>query len=229
MATKLIGPAHPHVLLVFGAGKQIEAHATLLLQNYPSLRHCTIVNRSSNERLEALRNLLRARFPKANVLTGCAVDGVGQHGFDLKHHVLKADIICTATSSIKPLFKSAWVKVGTHINLVGSYTPDMKEVEDDLIKRAGKILVDSRDACAHEAGELISAGVRPEDMVEVGDIVEIDGEGIRDRMMMMKSSGDVSIFKSVGIGLQDTAITHLVVENAISNGVGIKVDYDMTA
>ncbi len=96
----------------------------------------------------------------------------------------------------------------------------MREVEDDLIKRAGKILVDSREACAHEAGELISAGISPENMVEVGDIVEINGEGVPDRMMMMKSAGDVSIFKSVGIGLQDTAIAHLVVENAVANGVG---------
>ncbi len=175
-----------------------------------------------------LRDSLQSHFPKVNVTSG-TLDGVGQHGFDLKHTVLKADIICTATSSTKPLFKSSWVKVGTHINLVGSYTPEMREVEDDLIKRAGKILVDSREACAHEAGELISAGISPENMVEVGDIVEINGEGVPDRMMMMKSAGDVSIFKSVGIGLQDTAIAHLVVENAVANGVGTRVDYDTIA
>lgn len=116
--------------------------------------------------------------------------------------------------------------MGTHINLVGSYTPEMREIDDDLVKRAGKILVDSREACAHEAGELVSAGISPEDMVEVGEIVEIDGEGIDDRIIETKSAGDISIFKSVGIGLQDTAIAHLVVKNAIANNIGVRVDYD---
>ncbi|KLO06967.1 NAD-binding protein [Schizopora paradoxa] len=226
LATKLVGPAHPHVLLAFGSGKQIEAHLTLLLKTYTSIRQCIIINRTLNERLRTLLDGLRYRFPNVTFTSGSALDGVGQHGFDLKHNVLKADIICTATSSTKPLFRSSWVKVGTHINLVGSYTPEMREIDDDLVKRAGKILVDSREACAHEAGELISAGISPADMVEVGEIVEIDGEGIAERVIETKSAGDVSIFKSVGIGLQDTAIAHLVVKNAIANNIGVRVDYD---
>lgn len=96
----------------------------------------------------------------------------------------------------------------------------MVEVDEELIRRAGKILVDSRDACGAEAGELIKAKIEPEDLVEVGELLELDGKSIPDAVNSVKRAGDVTIFKSVGIGLQDTAIASAVFENAVSAGLG---------
>lgn len=96
----------------------------------------------------------------------------------------------------------------------------MAEVDDELIRRAGKILVDSRDACRAEAGEFIRAKVEPEDLVEVGELLELDGKSIPNAVDGVKRAGDVTIFKSVGIGLQDTAVASAILENAVSTGLG---------
>ena len=98
------------------------------------------------------------------------------------------------TPSTTALFNSVDVTSGTHLALIGSYTPSMREVDDDLIRRAGYVVVDTRHGCAQEAGELISAGVGGEGMIELKDVL-VDpkwGDKIRAR-------GDVVIFKSVSL------------------------------
>ena len=122
--------------------------------------------------------------------------------------VRSADVIICATSSTVPLFPSAWVRMGTHVILIGSFTPAMREVERELVFRAlpGCLLVDSRKACLEEAGELIDAGLEPQQLTEIGELV-VD-EGIRDSCLSKK---DITMFKSVGVGLQDVAVACAVV------------------
>lgn len=213
--------------MVFGAGAQIAAHITLLLRHYfGSLKRCVIYNRSLNSRVERLVESLQLEF--ASVTFVCRQTPgdphcVGDDVDSLQSDVGSADIICTATSSTKALFPSSFVRPGTHLNLVGSYTPQMMEVETSLIHRAGLLMVDSRSACMSEAGELIAAGVLPEDIREVGELVGADSEGPPPVL-----SGDrVTIFKSVGLGVQDVAITKLVIDLAEEKGVGLELDsYD---
>ena len=84
-------------------------------------------------------------------------------------------------------------------------------------------MVDSRSACILEAGELIAAGVLPKDMREVGELAGADLEG----PLPDVSDERITIFKSVGLGAQDVAITKLVVDLAEKRGVGFKLDsYD---
>ena len=229
LATQLaLGPnASPHNLVVFGAGAQIAAHITLLLRHYSgSLKQCIIYNRSLNARVERLAESLRREFDSVTFTCRQTPDGPHCVGDDvdlLRSAVGSSDIICAATSSAKALFPSSFVLPGTHLNLVGSYTSKMMEVETSLIHRAGLLMVDSRSACMLEAGELIAAGVLPEDVREVGELVGADSEG-----PVPDSSGDrVTIFKSVGLGVQDVAITKLVVGLAEERGVGFKLNsYD---
>lgn len=113
------------------------------------------------------------------------------------------------------------------MNLIGSYTVDMMEVDSDLIQRAGMVLVDSKEACQIEAGELIMSGIGPQDMIEIGEIVDHTGGGIQEQINRIKRSGDISIFKSVGVGLQDVAIAYAIVERALARGIGIQIEkYD---
>jgi ornithine cyclodeaminase len=112
----------------------------------------------------------------------------------------------------------------------------MAEVDTALIRR-GRILVDSRSACAVEAGELIAAGVRPEDVVEVGELLlsrgAHTGTGRHDerwawevdaaRVSELLTESDVTIFKSVGLGAQDVAISVAIVDRAMEMGVGTTV------
>ena len=216
LATRLLGPASPQTLVTFGAGRQISAHLDLLIRTLP-IKHCTIINRSHSAQFEALHANLQKRFGyvtfNSELLDSPQLEAV----------VSSADIICTATPSTKPLFKSKWVKSGTHINLVGSYTPEMAEVDEELIKRAGKILVDSREACLVEAGELISAQLAPENLIEIGETVGLDGTEIPERLDAIKMAGDITIFKSVGVGIQDTVITTAVLDKAISLRIGVQI------
>ena len=229
LATRIaLGPsAFPRVLVVFGAGAQIAAHITLLLRHYSeSLNRCIVYNRSLNDRVERLVESLRRDF--ASVTFICRqipedTHGVGDGATGLISDLESADIICTATSSTKALFPSSFVRPRTHLNLVGSYTPQMMEVEVSLIHRAGLLMVDSKSACMLEAGELIAAGLRREDMREVGELVGTDTEGPPPDL-----SGDrVTIFKSVGLGVQDVAIAKVVVELAERRGIGCNLNsYD---
>jgi ornithine cyclodeaminase/alanine dehydrogenase-like protein (mu-crystallin family) len=213
-------------LVAFGAGSQIESHVTLLLATYPSITNVTIVNRTINDRVTALLSSLRADHPAARFN---AISSQDDPRDQVESAVRQADCVCCATPSTTPLFPSEWVRPGTHIILVGSYKPEMVEVDTALIRRA-RIVVDSRSACALEAGELIGAGLAAEDMVEVGEllrsmpargVVEADSE----RVAQILSGRDVTVFKSVGVGAQDVAISIAAVEKAIEHQIGTRVSY----
>jgi ornithine cyclodeaminase len=203
----------------------------LHLQAYPSIKSCTIVNRTENERLAKLIATLRSRYHAQVEFHTIVPDQRNRR--DIDQCVSEADIICTATSSHSSLFDTSFVRKGVHINLIGSYTPEMLEVDTDLIRRAGKIAVDSKAACLIEAGELILAGLDETDMVELGELVSTDHNGIvvtdEKKCADIKSAGDITIFKSVGIGLQDVAIANLVVSRAVRMGIGNIIDpYDVS-
>ncbi|KAF8578066.1 NAD(P)-binding protein [Ramaria rubella] len=224
LATKLClgSNANPTTLVLFGAGAQSRAHAAVLIAAYPQIRHCTVINRSYNGRLVNILDHFRAQFPAVEVV-GLAGDAVthGQSNTDIEQAVKSASIICTTTSSTAPLFPEEWVTPGTHINLIGSFTPIMHEVSSSLIKRAKIVIVDSRSACAKEAGELITAEYPMDKVVELGDLgsqldTSASGEG----------EGSITIFKSVGVSVMDAAIASLVVRTAREVGSGISVPYD---
>ncbi|KAF7986876.1 hypothetical protein HWV62_12620 [Athelia sp. TMB] len=225
LATQLLGPKEPRSLVAFGAGKQIEAHVDVFIRAYPSINSVLIINRTENERFAKLLSALISRHG-AVTINGIGSDSPEKRS-QIQAELAEADIICTATSSTLPLFESSSVRSGVHINLVGSYTPQMMEVGSDLIKRAGTIVVDSREACSVEAGEIIQTGMKPGDLVEVGELASIGHGGKlaieEDKCAEVRRAGDVTIFKSVGVGVQDIAIATLVVHQAQKLGVGTRI------
>jgi ornithine cyclodeaminase len=120
-----------------------------------------------------------------------------------------ADVICCATPATKPLFANDSVRPGTHINAVGAFTPDMVELDPELMERA-YVVVDDVDAAAAEAGDLIQAGRGANTTLRevlAGTHPQI-GE-------------DVTVFKSVGIAAQDVAAASRALANAARLGVGV--------
>jgi ornithine cyclodeaminase len=136
----------------------------------------------------------------------------------VKDALLTANLIICATSSTVPLFPSSWVSDGTHVVLIGSYKHTMHEIDETLVRRAlpsnagarSALLVDSRSACLAEAGELISAGIEGNQLVEIGELVSFTAEGevLFDAALQLPAvesrgtTGPVTIFKSVGVGLR---------------------------
>jgi ornithine cyclodeaminase len=134
----------------------------------------------------------------------------------------EADIICTATTSLAPVFSDRDVKTGTHISAVGSYMPEMQEIPPETVTRA-HVVVDSRSAALAESGDLIQpirAGLFNEDHVSA----EL-GEVILGRRAGRQSDSEITYFKSVGIAVQDVLAAGVALENARKLGIGNEVAF----
>ena len=120
--------------------------------------------------------------------------------------VLKeVDVICTATPGTKPLFSLSQVKRGVHINAVGSFRPDMQEIDPEILK-AGMVYLDDAPACLKESGDLIvplSTG-----LLHLQDVMGELGELIAGTIPGRKSPDDITIFKTVGNAIQDFFIAN---------------------
>lgn len=118
-----------------------------------------------------------------------------------------ADVIVTATNSTSPLFAAAGVRPGTHVICVGSGSPAAMEVEPELVGRASAVRVDHRQTCLQEAGEIVAAiksGLVDEpDVRELGEVVLGTAPGRGD-------ASDITVYKSVGNGTQDSALAALL-------------------
>jgi ornithine cyclodeaminase len=135
---------------------------------------------------------------------------------DVQACLKRASIVICATPSTEALFDSSYIQGGTHIILIGSYKPTMREVDNALIRRAIPVVVDSISACLEEAGEIISAGLDKVHLVEIGELVRRAGDGQRHPV-----KNSVTVFKSVGLGVQDVAIASAVVKKAEEMKVGL--------
>ncbi len=130
----------------------------------------------------------------------------------------EADIICTATTSLEPVFEHKYLKETVHINGIGSYRPDMREIPFETVGNAG-IYVDSRAAALSEAGDLIQAldrGVITPDSI-LAEIGEIAAGGRK----AYKPKRKITFFKSVGNALQDLVTADLALRKAEKAEKGI--------
>lgn len=187
-----------HVLAMVGAGQLapylIRAHISVR----PSLKKVIIWNRTP-AKAQFLVEKLRGELGSIEILCG---------GDDLDSIVGSADVISCATSSEAPLIHGGFVKPGTHLDLVGSFAPSMRECDDEALARA-RVFVDC-DAALKEAGELVGAFSRgvlqPEDVV--GTLAELarGSKGGRSRLE------EVTVFKSVGSAVVDLVTAQLIYE-----------------
>jgi ornithine cyclodeaminase len=121
---------------------------------------------------------------------------------DLEAAVRQADIISCVTTATRPVVKGAWLSPGTHLDLIGAFRPDMREVDDDAV-RCASLFVDTRDGALHEAGELldpISRGV-----VSVEDVRADLAELVAGNHPGRQSEQEITLFKSVGTAIEDYA------------------------
>lgn len=129
-----------------------------------------------------------------------------------------ADIITTVTTSKEPTFDGALVKEGAHVNGIGSYTPDARELDETIITRADGIFFDTREGVLEEAGDIIiplqKAKVSGKDFNgEVGQVIIGDIPG-------RKKDSDITLFKCVGMAVLDLVAAHRVYKKAMEKGIG---------
>jgi len=115
-----------------------------------------------------------------------------------------ADVVVTATTSSTPVLSGEWLSPGVHINAVGAPRPDWRELDDEVLRRA-RVYVDSKEAAMKESGDIIAVG---EIFAEVGEVVCGTKPGRR-------SAEEVTLFKSLGLAVEDVATAELVYRKAL--------------
>lgn len=135
--------------------------------------------------------------------------------------IQEADIVCTASTSTVPVLNGDWLKDGTHINAIGAFTPDTRELDTKTIRKS-KIIVDSREAALAEAGDImipLKEGEINEKQIhaELGEIITGKKKGRED-------SEEITVFKSVGLAIQDAAAAWLVYQNAVREKKGLQME-----
>ncbi|KAL9115081.1 MAG: hypothetical protein Q9227_000875 [Pyrenula ochraceoflavens] len=262
-ATILLPKRHTvHTLTVFGAGKQAYWHLRLALLLRPSeIHHINIINRTFERAALLMKSLLSdphhgpttwQRHVKFTTLT----PEFNEYGRLLKDSVRKADAIFCTTPSTSPLFPAEFLtshegrRKGRYITCIGSYTPQMSELDPAIFTQAvaphedghhhhhrhaprgGVIIVDSLESCMQEAGEIIQAKLKPEHLVELGELIMVK-KAVMKELELGTGPGETGlkewlirgnvIYKSVGIGLMDMVVGRDLVEMAREKGVGVTI------
>jgi ornithine cyclodeaminase len=148
-------------------------------------------------------NRSRAALERAMESVRALLPGVTlEAATDLAAAIQQADIVSTATMALEPLVKGARLKPGAHLDLVGGYRPDMREADDDCLKRAARIYVDARFTTLEVAGDLtqpIAAGLlKPESVIDME-------QAARGQKPKRLSESEITWFKSGGGGHEDLA------------------------
>lgn len=199
IATDILARPDATTLGVFGTGRQSEAHLTMLLRVRRLKRILVVGTSATKTEAFAERMLQQCECEiKASDAETCAVN---------------SDVICTCTSSIEPLFRGGLVRPGTHVNLIGAFQPHAREVDSALIRRA-RVFVDTYEAAFAEAGDILlplHAGEIGRDHI-LGDLHELVSEAKPGR----RSRDDITVFKSVGCGLEDLVTAKLALSVILS-------------
>jgi alanine dehydrogenase len=216
-------------LAIIGSGVQARSHLEALSR----------VHRLRNVAVWSPNKAHRDRFvAEAGTDPGRSGDGVGTDpgrtrdaaGKEPRHPVIKAvdhageaivgaDLIVLATSSPTPVIESGWVKPGAHVISVGACRPTQREMDPALVARA-RLFVDSRAAALVESGDVvlgITEGRFPADHIvaEIGELVN----GATGR----RSQTDITIFKSLGLAVEDVMAADLAYRRAVEQGMGVEL------
>jgi ornithine cyclodeaminase/alanine dehydrogenase-like protein (mu-crystallin family) len=196
VATKFLARPDSSTLGIFGTGRLARAHLTVLplVRNFQRVLIC---GRNPSRSAEFVQQLSRE-------LSGLTVTAV-----DARTCAAESDVLCTCTSNSAPLFDGRDLRPGTHLNLVGAFRPETREVDTHTILRS-RVVVDTYSAAASEVGELLiplqeGAITRNHVAADLHELVSGTKQGRR-------SSEEITVFKSVGCALEDLVAAELLLD-----------------
>jgi ornithine cyclodeaminase/alanine dehydrogenase-like protein (mu-crystallin family) len=204
LATKVLANPQARTLGVIGAGRQAftQVAAVCAVRKIETVR---VFTRTAAHREAFAREIeKRLRIAAKPVSSGEAAVG-------------DADVIVTITKSAEPVLRANWLKSGVHVNAAGANAAERREIDAETVLRSTVRATDHLAQAQVEAGEyrdLVAAGrLKWRDIVELGDIIAEKAPGRR-------GPADITLFKSLGIALEDIAFADLILRRAIERGVG---------
>jgi len=225
-------PSHPRLLAVIDATSitairtaAVSAVATRLLAR-PESRELAVLGAGvqGHSHLEAMRAVLdldRVRVWSPTPGRARALGDVEEAG-SAEEAVRGADVVCTVTSAREPVLRREWLKPGAHVNAVGSSIPSTRELDTQTVVDAS-LYVDRRESTVNEAGDYLfplgEGAIGPEHIRgEIGEVLVGAVEGRR-------SADELTVFKSLGLAVEDLAAAEHVLARAEAEGVGTVVDF----
>ena len=201
LAARYLARADAQYLVMVGAGHQarglIEAHASVR-----PIERVTIWSRTRT-RAEATAAALVSTGLQISVCT------------DLEQVVREADIVSCATLATEPVVRGAWLRAGTHLDLVGAFKASMRETDDEAMQRAHIIVVDDRKAALAEGGDVVQAlasGAIDSSRISA-DLRDLAQGRHRGRA----NADEITVFKSVGFALEDLAAAETVFDAMVAS------------
>jgi ornithine cyclodeaminase/alanine dehydrogenase-like protein (mu-crystallin family) len=208
VATRALARTDASELAIIGTGVQARTHleAMLLVRSIRRVRVCG-------------RDLARARRFAADAALryGVPVEAAAS----VRETVEGADVVCTVTSSPEPVLRGAWIAEGAHVNAVGACVPTRRELDTAAVVRA-RFFVDRRESALREAGDFLIA--RSEGAVDDAHVVAEIGDVLAGRVEGRRTRDEVTLFESLGLGVEDVAAAHVVLVNAERTGTGTLFD-----
>jgi ornithine cyclodeaminase len=192
LAARFLARPEASRLLMVGTGALVPH----IIDTYSSARPITTVRIWGRTSRHA--QAMADRFAGRSIDIG-AID-------DLEAGVRWADIISCATLATVPLVRGAWLRPGQHLDLIGSFTPEMREVDDEALARS-RIYVDTREGALAESGELVQAMAGG--LITAADIQGDLGALARGTASGRESAEEITLFKSVGCAIEDLAAAQL--------------------
>jgi ornithine cyclodeaminase/alanine dehydrogenase len=204
LATRLLANADAKTLAVIGTGRQAHTQVAAVCAVRP-IKTVHVFSPTAAHRESFARDLER----DLGVVARPAASGEAA--------VSGADVVITITKAAEPVLHANWLKPGTHVNAAGANSGNRREVDAETVLRAALRATDQVVQAHGEAGEyrdLVAAGkLAWTDIVELGDLVTKKAAG-------RKSASDITLFKSLGIALEDVAFGELAYRRALERGVG---------
>ncbi|HWO75237.1 MAG TPA: ornithine cyclodeaminase family protein [Bacillus sp. (in: firmicutes)] len=210
LATKYLASKEAKKLAVIGTGAQLRGLIEAII-TVRQIEEITLFNRSQ-QKAEQLRLEISKKYPDTKIV----IDKTSQEA------IQNADIIVTATNSYETVINGP-IAEGIHINAIGSFKPSMQEIPTHIVKKANKIVVESKEAALEEIGDIIipirEGVLTPDDIyAELGEIVLGNRNG-------RQSEQEVTIFKSVGFAPMDVAVAKTIYDRAVSLDLGTSVKF----
>jgi len=209
VATQYMARPEAQEVGIFGSGKQARTQLQAVCK-VRKIRHVHVYSPNEERRRQFAREMSEA--------CQCDVDPVPRPEMAAEDK----DIIITATASREPVLNGHWIAEGTHLNVIGSNFIGKAEVDAVTVRRCNSIVVDSKDQARLEAGDFVQA--LEEGSIHWADIHEL-GQVIVGRYTGRAHPEDVTMFKSLGIALEDVAVAARIYARAQAAGIGRIVEW----